>query len=130
MLADSKAFSGFAVKDLDQAQEFYGNTLGVRVEVLDAENGLMSLHHAEGRDTLVYAKPDHTPANYTILNFEVDDIDAAVDGLAARGVEFERYDDFPQDEKGVMRGREANRGPDIAWFTDPSGNILAVLQQG
>jgi catechol 2,3-dioxygenase-like lactoylglutathione lyase family enzyme len=130
MLADSKAFSGFAVKDLDQAREFYGNTLGVRVELLDAENGLMSLHHAEGRETLVYAKPDHSPANYTILNFEVDDIDTAVDELAASGVEFERYDGAPQDEKGIMRGRAANRGPDIAWFTDPSGNILSVLQQG
>jgi catechol 2,3-dioxygenase-like lactoylglutathione lyase family enzyme len=130
MLADSKAFSGFAVKDLDRAREFYGNTLGVRVEMLDAENGLMSLHHAEGRETLVYAKPDHSPANYTILNFEVDDIDAAVDELAASGVEFERYDGAPQDEKGIMRGRAANRGPDIAWFTDPSGNILSVLQQG
>jgi len=129
MLGDNKAFSGFAVDDFEKARQFYGETLGVRVEVYDEENGLGALHHAEGRDTLFYAKPDHQPANYTILNFEVDDIDAAVDELAARGVRFERYAEFPQDEKGVVRGRAANRGPDIAWFTDPAGNILSVLQQ-
>ena len=129
MLANAKAFSGYAVDDLDKAREFYADRLGLRVEVLDADNGLMSLHHPEGRDTLVYRKEDYVPATYTVLNFEVDDIDAAVDELAARGVEFERYDEFPQDEKGVMRGRAANRGPDIAWFTDPAGNILSVLQQ-
>jgi catechol 2,3-dioxygenase-like lactoylglutathione lyase family enzyme len=128
MLADNKAFSGFAVDDLAKAREFYGATLGVRVEVLDEENHLLALHHPEGRDTLVYGKPDHAPANYTILNFQVDDIDSVVDGLAARGVQFERYDGMPQDEKGVMRGRAANRGPDIAWFKDPAGNILSVLQ--
>jgi len=130
MLADSKAFSGFAVDDIAEAQEFYGQKLGVRVEVLDETNHLLALHHPEGRDTLVYGKPDHEPANYTILNFEVDDIDAAVDGLAARGVQFERYEGFEQDDKGVARGLAANRGPDIAWFKDPAGNILAVLQQG
>jgi predicted enzyme related to lactoylglutathione lyase len=128
MLGDTKALSGFAVDDFDTALQFYGETLGVRAEVYDAEEGLGVLHHPEGRDTLFYAKPDHEPANYTILNFQVDDIDAAVDGLAARGVQFERYDDFPQDDKGVMRGRAANRGPDIAWFKDPAGNILSVLQ--
>jgi catechol 2,3-dioxygenase-like lactoylglutathione lyase family enzyme len=129
MLGDNKAFSGFAVDDFETARQFYGDTLGVQVEVFDAENGLGALHHPEGRDTWVYAKPDHQPANYTILNFEVDDIDAAVDELAARGVQFERYEDWPQDEKGIMRGRAANRGPDIAWFKDPAGNILSVLQQ-
>jgi catechol 2,3-dioxygenase-like lactoylglutathione lyase family enzyme len=127
MLANAKAFSGIAVDDLDKAREFYADTLGVRVEVLDQDNGLLSLHHAEGRNTLVYRKEDHVPANYTVLNFEVDDIDEVVDALAARGVQFERYDGFPQDEKGIMRGRAANRGPDIAWFTDPAGNILSVL---
>ena len=130
MLADSKAFSGFAVDDIAKAQDFYGQTLGVRVEVLDETNHLLALHHPEGRDTLVYGKPDHEPANYTILNFAVDDIDAAVDGLAERGVQFERYEGFEQDDKGVARGRAANRGPDIAWFKDPAGNILAVLQDG
>jgi catechol 2,3-dioxygenase-like lactoylglutathione lyase family enzyme len=124
MLADTRAFSGFAVDDLDRAKEFYGETLGVRVEVLDEDNGLLVLHLAGDRDTFVYRKPDLDPANYTMLNFQVDDIDAAVDGLAARGVTFERYEGFPQDDKGVMR----DNGPDIAWFKDPAGNILSVIQ--
>jgi len=125
MLANSKAYSGFAVDDLDQARRFYGETLGLDTEVLDEENGLMTLHLAGGRDTLVYRKPDFTPATYTILNFEVDDIDEAVDGLVERGVRFERYDAFDQDEKGISRGD----GPYIAWFKDPAGNILSVLQE-
>jgi catechol 2,3-dioxygenase-like lactoylglutathione lyase family enzyme len=129
MLANTKAFSGFAVDDLEKARAFYADTLGLRVDVLDEENHLMALHHPGDRDTLVYGKPDHAPANYTILNFQVDDIDEAVDGLAARGLQFERYDGMPQDEKGVMRGRAANRGPDIAWFKDPAGNILSVLHE-
>ena len=125
MLTNSKAYNGFAVDDLDRARRFYGETLGLDTEVLDEENGLMTLHLAGGRDTLVYRKPDFTPATYTILNFEVDDIDEAVDGLAERGVTFETYDGFEQDEKGVSRGN----GPNIAWFKDPAGNILSVLQQ-
>src|SRR4051812_36101522 len=125
MFADTKAFSGFAVPDLDQARTFYSETLGLRTTVLDPENGLMVLHLAGDRDTLVYRKPDFVPATYTILNFAVDDIDEAVDGLAARGVRFERYDGFGQDEKGISRGG----GPLIAWFTDPAGNILSVLQE-
>ncbi len=124
MLADSKAFSGFAVPDLDEARRFYGETLGLNVEVLDPDNGLLSLHHPGDRDTLVYLKPDFTPATYTILNFQVDDIDAAVDGLAERGVSFERYDGFEQDEKGIATGP----GPRIAWFKDPAGNILSVIK--
>jgi catechol 2,3-dioxygenase-like lactoylglutathione lyase family enzyme len=129
MLTDSNAFSGFAVPDLDAARRFYEETLGLNVEVIDTENGLMTLHLAPDRPTLVYRKPDHEPANYTILNFPVDDIDAAVDELAARGVEFERYEGSPQDDKGVMRGISAGRGPDIAWFKDPAGNLLSVLQE-
>jgi predicted enzyme related to lactoylglutathione lyase len=124
MLADSSAFSGFAVDDIDTAKDFYGETLGLRTSVLDAENGLLSLHLAGDRDTLVYRKPDHAPATYTILNFPVDDIDEAVAQLASRGVEFERYEGFEQDEKGIARGP----GPSIAWFKDPAGNILSVLQ--
>jgi catechol 2,3-dioxygenase-like lactoylglutathione lyase family enzyme len=127
MFADTKAYSGFAVDDLDKAREFYGETLGVRTSILDEQFGLLSLHLAGGRDTLVYVKPDFTPATYTILNFEVDDIDAAVDELSARGVSFERYEDMEgieQDEKGIVRGE----GPNIAWFTDPAGNILAVME--
>ena len=123
MFENTQAFSGFAVDDLDRAREFYGDTLGVRVEVLDEENGLLTLHLAGDRDTLVYRKPDLQPANYTILNFQVDDVDRAVDELVARGIEFERYDGFDQDEKGIARG-----GPAIAWFKDPAGNILAVIE--
>ncbi len=121
MLEYSKAFSGFAVDDMDKARRFYGETLGITTS---EDNGLMTLHLAEGREVLVYPKPDHTPATYTILNFPVDDIDEAVDELAARGVSFERYDGFGQDEKGIAR----DEGPDIAWFRDPAGNILSVLQ--
>ena len=125
MFADTKAYSGFAVDDFKKAQEFYGETLGVKTTVLDEDNGLMQLDLAGDRGTLVYAKPDLQPANYTILNFSVDDVDAAVDELTSRGVTFERYDGFDQDEKGVARGE----GPDIAWFKDPAGNILSVLQE-
>lgn len=127
MLTDSKAFNGFAVDDLDRARRFYGETLGLELETLDEENGLLSLHHPGGRDTLIYLSPGMTPPSYTILNFEVDDIDAAVAGLGDRGVEFERYGnpEMPQDEKGVMR----EGGPLIAWFKDPAGNTLSVLQQ-
>jgi predicted enzyme related to lactoylglutathione lyase len=110
------------VDDIHSAREFYGDTLGITTEILDEENGLLSLHLAGGRDTLVYRKPDFTPATYTILNFPVDDVDGAVDELAARGVSFERYDGIDQDDKGIARGN----GPTIAWFTDPAGNILAV----
>jgi len=125
MFANTKAYSGFAVDDAKEAQAFYGETLGLNVEMWDEENGLLALHLAGDRDTLVYEKQDHAPANYTILNFAVDDIDEAVDGLAARGVSFERYDGFEQDEKGIARGN----GPDIAWFKDPAGNILSVLKE-
>ena len=124
MLESSKAFSGFAVDDLERAQQFYGGTLGLSTS---EENGLLFLHLAGGRDTLVYPKPDHAPATYTILDFPVDDIDAAVDELGERGVSFERYDGFEQDAKGISR---APNGPPIAWFRDPAGNILSVLESG
>jgi catechol 2,3-dioxygenase-like lactoylglutathione lyase family enzyme len=125
MFANTKAYSGFAVDDLEQAREFYAETLGIKTSVMSEENGLMSLDLAGDRTTLVYEKPDFTPATYTILNFPVDDIDEAVDELIARGVSFERYDGFEQDEKGIARGL----GPAIAWFKDPAGNILSVLQE-
>jgi catechol 2,3-dioxygenase-like lactoylglutathione lyase family enzyme len=125
MLADSKAFSGFAVDDLAKAREFYGETLEQKVELTDGDNGLMTMHLAADRPTLVYLSEGFTPASYTMLNFPVADIDAAVDWLAGRGVEFERYEGMPQDEKGVMRAG----GPPIAWFKDPAGNTLAVLQE-
>ena len=125
MFANTKAYSGFAVDDLEKAREFYGETLGLRTSVISEEGGVMSLDLAGDRGTLVYQKPDYTPATYTILNFQVDDIDKAVDELAARGVRFERYDGFEQDEKGISRGE----GPYIAWFKDPAGNVLSVLQE-
>jgi predicted enzyme related to lactoylglutathione lyase len=125
MLADSRAFSGFAVDDLAKAHEFYAGTLGLDAEIVDGGHGLMAIHLAGGRDTMVYAKPDFEPATYTILNFPVADIDEAVGELSARGVAFERYEGSEQDEKGIARGP----GPMIAWFKDPAGNILAVLQE-
>jgi catechol 2,3-dioxygenase-like lactoylglutathione lyase family enzyme len=125
MFENTKAYSGFAVDDLQKARQFYGETLGLRTSVLDEEHGLMSIHLAGDRETLVYVKPDFTPATYTILNFSVDDVDNAVDELTSRGVSFERYDEFEQDEKGIARGP----GPNIAWFKDPAGNVLSVLEE-
>ncbi|HEU5252881.1 MAG TPA: VOC family protein [Solirubrobacterales bacterium] len=124
MLGESKATSGFAVRDIDRAREFYEGTLGLRVEVLTEEFGVTALKLADGYDVLMYASPEMTPPSYTILNFEVDDIDAAVEELGSRGVEFQRYDRFEHDEKGIVRGP----GPQIAWFEDPSGNTIAVMQ--
>ena len=121
MFKNTKAFSGFAVDDVDKAREFYADTLGLEVS---EENGLLTLHIADDRPTLVYPRPNHTPAEYTILNFPVDDIDQAVDDLTARGVRFERYEGFDQDERGIMRGE----GPPIAWFKDPAGNVLSVIK--
>lgn len=123
MFEKTKAFSGFSVDDIPKAKQFYAETLGL--EVSEA-NGMLTLHLAGGNGVLVYPKGDaHTPASFTILNFPVDDIDAAVDELARRGVEFLRYPGMEADEKGVHR----NDGPPIAWFTDPAGNVLSVLQE-
>ncbi len=119
MFEHTKAFSGFSVSDIAKAKQFYGESLGLRVS---EEHGMLRLHIAGDRDTLIYPKDDHTPATFTILNFPVEDIDAAVDQLAARGVAFEHYDGL--DEKGINR----HGGPAIAWFKDPAGNILSVLQ--
>jgi catechol 2,3-dioxygenase-like lactoylglutathione lyase family enzyme len=125
MFSNTPAFSGFAVDDLDAARSFYGETLGLKVT--DEPMGILTLHLAGDRPTMIYPKPDFVPATYTILNFQVEDVDAAVDELGSRGVEFERYDGFDQDEKGIARDP---RGPAIAWFRDPAGNILAVLEEG
>jgi len=122
MFAETKAYSGFAVDDLQKARDFYSGTLGIETSVLDEENGLLTLHLAGERETLVYVKPDFTPATYTILNFPVGDVEAAVDELSSHGVSFERYEAFEQDEKGIAHGP----GPEVAWFKDPAGNILAV----
>lgn len=124
MLTNSKAFSGFSVPDIQQAKEFYGRTLGLKVA---EAHGLLHLHLAGGTKVLVYPKPNHVPATFTVLNFPVDDIDEAVDQLGKRGVRFEIYDtaDLKTDERGVFRGG----GPPIAWFKDPAGNILSVLEE-
>ena len=124
MLTDSAAFSGIAVPDVEEARRFYGDTLGLRVEVHQEMGGMLTLHLGGGTDVLVYPKPDHVPATYTVLNFPVDDVERTVDELTARGVRFERYPGFEQDDKGIARGE----GPAIAWFTDPAGNILSVLE--
>ena len=121
MLATSRAFSGFSTDDIDAARTFYADTLGL--DVTD-ENGMLTLHYAGGGTGMIYPKPDHTPATYTCLNFPVEDIDAAVDEFASRGVVFLRYDGMEQDERGVMR----DAGPPIAWFADPAGNICSVIQ--
>ena len=128
MFENSKAYSGFAVKDIEKTKQFYGETLGLKISELDvgAPLPLLELHPGGDRPILIYEKGDLTPANYTILNFPVDDVDAAVDQLAEKGVEFERYEGFDQDEKGIDRSGPAGG---IAWFKDPAGNILAVHGQ-
>jgi catechol 2,3-dioxygenase-like lactoylglutathione lyase family enzyme len=123
MFKDTKAFSGFAVDDIDKAREFYGSVLGI--ELGAEEMGLLMLKLGGNRPTIVYPKPDFEPATYTILNFPVEDIEAAVDELIERGVAMEIYDGFEQDDRGVLRNEY---GPPIAWFRDPAGNILAVLE--
>jgi catechol 2,3-dioxygenase-like lactoylglutathione lyase family enzyme len=125
MFKNTKAFSGFSVNDIGKAREFYGNTLGLEVSEGD---GMLTLHVAGGTKILVYPKPNHTPASFTILNFPVKDVEAAVSALKERGVRFERYENIPElktDEKGIFRGG----GPLIAWFKDPAGNVLSVLEQ-
>jgi len=122
MFRKTKAFSGFSVDDIAEAKRFYGDTLDLNVS---EEYGMLTLHIHEGGDIMIYPKEDHSPAIYTILNFPVDDVDQAVDELSQRGVSFERYEGFTQDEKGIARG---DQGPPIAWFTDPAGNILSVLE--
>ena len=124
MLTDSPAFSGFSVDDADAARRFYEETLGLRVTD-EAMGGMLRLHLGGGAEVLVYAKTDHAPATFTVLNFPVPDVEAAVDALSARGVRFQQYEYPPTDEKGVMRAG----GPLIAWFTDPAGNVFSVIQQ-
>jgi len=124
MLKDKKAFSGFSVNDMQKAKEFYGQTLGLDVS---ESHGLLELHIAGGTNILMYPKENHTPATFTILNFPVDNIEQTVDNLARRGVHFESYNegDLVTEEKGIFRGE----GPKIAWFKDPAGNILSVLEE-
>jgi len=127
MFKAQAAFSGISVDDLDKAKQFYTQTLGL---VLDDETMGLQFKLPNGGGLFVYPKPDHQPATFTVLNFVVENIDEAVDELTKSGVSFERYNNIPggQDEKGIARGLAAHQGPDIAWFKDPAGNILAVLQ--
>lgn len=127
MFEPKTAFSGFSVNDLAKAKEFYRQTLGLKV----VEEGIgLRLHLPGGGTAFAYPKDEHQPATFTLLDFVVDDIDEAVDELNSRGVSFERYEGMSQDDKGIMRGLAQNRGPNIAWFKDPAGNMLAVLQMG
>lgn len=122
MFKDTKAFSGFSVDDLSKAKEFYSQTLGLEVS---ETNGLLHLHIAGGAEILIYPKPNHIPATYTILNFPVVDIEQTADQLARRGVRFEKYEgELKTDDKGIFRGG----GPLIAWFRDPAGNILSIIE--
>ena len=123
MFKDTPAFSGFSTNDIDAARAFYRDTLGVEV---DEQMGMLNLKLGSGQRVIVYPKDDHQAATYTCLNFEVADIDRAVDDLAGKGVTFERYEGQEQDERGVMR----QYGPPIAWFKDPAGNILSLIQTG
>ncbi len=127
MFQNTKAFSGFSVDDIKKAEEFYGSTLGVKLN--HAEDGL-SLHIGGGGDVFIYPKPNHEPASFTILNFLVDDIDRTVEELTDRGIAFEHYEgsEMETDEKGIYRGVSKGIGPDIAWFKDPAGNVLAVIE--
>ena len=127
MLADSKAFSSFAVDDPQKAKAFYGHTLGLKIAEVPEMQGLLQLHLAGGNVILIYPKATHTPATFTILNFPVSDVEQTVDALTRVGVRFERHDDkdIKTDAKGISRGS----GPDIAWFKDPAGNILSVLKE-
>jgi catechol 2,3-dioxygenase-like lactoylglutathione lyase family enzyme len=124
MLRDSKAFSGFSAGDIAKEKEFYSKTLGLDVT---ESHGLLTLRLAGGNNVLIYPKPNHVPATFTVLNFPVKDVDLAVDELTKRGVRFEKYDlpDLKTDKKGIMRGN----GPTIAWFKDPAGNILSVIEE-
>lgn len=127
MLRDAHAFSGFSVNDKEAALTFYGETLGCDIK----DNGMgLELVFPNGQVIFMYEKADHEPATYTVLNFPVDDIDQTIDELAGKGVVMERYESLPaaQDERGVLRGKAAGMGPDIAWFKDPAGNVLAVLE--
>ncbi len=124
MFRSDRAFSGFAVRDIDEAKAFYGDTLGIPASL--NEMGILELTLGSGATVIAYPKPDHEPAGFTIMNFDVDDVESAVDDLNARGITTKIYDDadFPTDAKGIARGM----GPDIAWFRDPSGNVLSVLK--
>ncbi|MFG2639522.1 VOC family protein [Streptomyces sp. NPDC048370] len=130
MFGQSKAFSGFSVDDLDKARQFYGDTLGLQVEDTgEGEMRMLTIKLGSGANVFVYPKDNHTPASFTILNFPVDDIEVAVDELTKRGVSFERYPDFEHDAKGIVKGPDTHSPMAIAWFTDPAGNVLSIIQE-
>ena len=122
-----RSFSGLSVDDLEVARDFYSRTLGLTVEA--GSMGVLRVELGGGHEVVIYAKPNHEPATFTVLNFVVDDIDATVDELASRGIRFERYAGFEQDAKGIARPPSPEQGPPIAWFKDPAGNILAILEE-
>jgi catechol 2,3-dioxygenase-like lactoylglutathione lyase family enzyme len=126
VFGDSEAFSGFSTDDIERAREFYATTLGLDTS---EQNGILHLHLANGGEVVIYPKQNHEPATFTVLNFQVDDIERAVDRLTDAGVAMERYADYPQDGRGILRPPQAEWGPPIAWFKDPAGNILAVIQR-
>jgi catechol 2,3-dioxygenase-like lactoylglutathione lyase family enzyme len=130
MFKDTPTFSSFAVNDTAKAKAFYGETLGLDLEEDKEMGGMLTLHFKTGGNVMIYPKENHEPASFTVLNFVVDDVDAAVAALQDKGVAFEHYEDGPikTDEKGIARGKAAGMGPDIAWFKDPAGNVLAVLE--
>jgi len=127
MLKDSQAFSGFSTNDIEKAKHFYGETLGI--EIKSDNMGAVMLLLGSGGTVYIYPKENHTPATYTVLNFPVDNIDTAFDALSEKGVTFEHYEGIT-DKKGIARGLASNYGPDIAWFKDPAGNILSILNNG
>lgn len=124
MFTDTPAFSSYSVDDIAKAKEFYGNILGLDIE--ESKEGLNL--KIKGTTVFLYPKDDHVPATFTVLNFAVEDIDSAVDEMSEKGISFERYEEMHQDEKGIARGKAVGMGPDIAWFKDPAGNILSVLE--
>lgn len=126
MLSDTKTFSSFAARDLDAEKQFFGETLGID---LTEENGMLVLHLAGDQEVIVYPKPDHEPASFTVLNFQVDDLDREVNDLIAKGVAFNKYEQFDQDDRGVASDPDGGM-PRIAWFSDPAGNVLSVVEEG
>lgn len=132
MLQKSKAFSSFSISDTEKAQEFYGETLGLDVSGVKGmeDYGLLELHFPNGQTVLMYPKENHEPATFTVLNFPVDNLDKTVDELTEKGVKFEHYDgEIKTDEKGIARSDSPEKGPNVAWFKDPAGNILAVMEE-
>ena len=125
MLQNSNAFGSFATNNIDEARKFYSQTLGI--QVIDNPMGILELHIKGSTPFIIYPKPTHEPATFTVLSFPVEDIDEAVDALISKGINMDVYEGFRQDEKGIARSKSAEEGPSIAWFKDPAGNILAVL---